>query len=219
MNLMTIIEKRLEKVQKHIDNGVRIIDPLSVFIDDNVELQEGVTLEPFVTIKGNSKIMANAVIGSHSVIDNCVIGENVIVKASTIISSSVGEQTTVGPYAYIRDNACIGKKCRIGDYVEVKKSIIGDGSKSSHLAYIGDAEVGERVNIGCGVIFCNYDGKNKRKVKVGNDVFIGSNSNLIAPIIIEDRAYIAAGTTVTQDIESDKFVIGRSRETIKERKS
>lgn len=150
-----------------------------------------------------------------SVITNSTIKDNVIVEQSYIQDSVVDSGTTIGPFARLRPNSYIGKNCKIGNFVEIKNSEIGDGTKISHLAYVGDAEVGKNCNIGCGVIFANYNGKIKQKIHIGDNVFIGSNCNLIAPLKIADNVYICAGTTVTQDLLEGDFVIGRVQPTVK----
>ena len=127
----------------------------------------------------------------------------------------VGKNCTVGPFAHLRKGANVGDNCRVGDFVEIKNSVVGEGTKVSHLAYVGDADVGENCNIGCGVVFCNYDGKNKHRTRVGNNCFIGSNVNLIAPVEIADGAFVAAGTTVTEGAGKGDFVIGRVRQQIR----
>ena len=157
-------------------------------------------------------ISKSAKIDSASVIENSIIGDNVVVKSSYIEHSVVGENTSVGPFAHLRPNSIIGQNCKIGNFCEIKNSKIGDGTKISHLAYVGDAEVGKNCNIGCGVIFANYDGKQKHKIVVGDNVFIGSNSNIIAPVTIESNSYICAGTTITDKVEEYDFVIGRCKQ-------
>ena len=176
-------------------------------------------IEKKVKIVGNCIIEEGAKISGDCLIENAIIRKGAIVQSSYIISSEIGEKTTVGPFAHVKQNSIVGKNCRIGNFVEIKNSILKDGTKCAHLSYIGDAELGERVNVGCGVVFANYDGKKKHRSKVGNDVFIGCNCNLVAPRVVEDGAFIAAGTTVSKDLPKNSFCIGRSRETIKERKS
>ena len=137
------------------------------------------------------------------------------VKSSTIIDSQIGNGTTVGPYAYLRPGSRIGNNCKIGDFVEFKNASFGDGSKASHLSYIGDADVGSNVNIGCGVVFVNYDGKNKFRTVVKDNSFVGSNSNLVAPVTIEENSFIAAGSTITEDVPKDSLAIARGRQVNK----
>lgn len=170
-------------------------------------------------IVGNSKIEKGVRIIGDSYIENSIIKEGATINSSYVISSEIGKGTTVGPFSHVKQNSKIGENCRIGNFVEIKNSDIGNGTKCAHLTYVGDSTVGERVNIGCGVVFANYDGKKKHRSKVGNDVFIGCNCNLVAPIEIGNNCFIAAGTTVTQNLQENSFCIGREKETIKERKN
>lgn len=162
-----------------------------------------------------NKIDESAQIDKFCVINNSKIESDCNVMQSYIEDSIVQSGTTVGPFAHIRPNSVIGKNCKIGNFVEIKNSIIGDGTKISHLAYVGDAVVGKNCNIGCGVIFANFNGRQKNKIEIGDNVFVGSNCNLIAPLKIESNVYICAGTTVTQDLKADDFVIGRVKQVVK----
>jgi bifunctional UDP-N-acetylglucosamine pyrophosphorylase/glucosamine-1-phosphate N-acetyltransferase len=200
----------------HMINGVSMINPETITVGHNVIIESGVTINPNTTITGNTIIRSGAVVGPNTEIHNSQIHENVIVKHSLIYDSIVREGTTVGPFAHLRDHADIGSFNRIGNFVEVKKSSTGHDTKASHLAYIGDAEVGEGVNFGCGSITVNYDGKLKHKTKIADNVFIGCNTNLIAPISIGNNVFIAAGSTVTKDIPDNGFAIARSRQVTKE---
>lgn len=199
-------------IKKHIKNGVFFLDKEKVLIDDEVKIKQGTVIGSGVVIKGSSEIGENSEITGDCYIENSKIGDSVKVKSSYIIDSEVGNKTTVGPFSHIKQKSRIGENCRIGSYVEIKNSVLGDCVKSTHLAYIGDAEVGNSVNIGCGVVFANYDGKTKSHTFVGKNVFIGCNSNLVAPLNIADDCYIAAGTTVTKDLEKNNFCIGRVRQ-------
>jgi UDP-N-acetylglucosamine diphosphorylase/glucosamine-1-phosphate N-acetyltransferase len=207
---------RRKIIDKHIDNGVYITDPSSVYIDSAAVIESGVTVYHNNFITGNSVIKKGCILMPNNTINNSVLCENVIATASTFNEAFVGEGTTVGPNAYLRPKAKIGTKCKIGDFVEVKNARIGNGTKVSHLAYVGDAEIGENCNIGCGVIFVNYNGKTKSKTVVGNNSFIGSNCNIIAPVNIGNKVFVAAGTTVTKDLKDGDFCIGRVRPEIKE---
>lgn len=186
-----------------------------VYIDEYSDIADGVMLGANVCID-NSSIGSGSVIEWNSVINNSVIGELVRVRSSVVEDSTIGTSVTIGPFARIRDRARVGDGVRVGNFVEIKKSVVGAGCKVAHLAYIGDATLGDDCNVGCGVIFCNYNGAVKSQTKVGNNVFIGSNVNLIAPISIADNAYIAAGSTVTDDVEEGDFVIARSRQVAKQ---
>lgn len=188
-------------------------------LEDSVKVGNNVIIEPFAVVKGNTVLCDGVVVGSFSYIDNSVIGANTVVKASRICDSKVGSNCTVGPNAHLRENAVVCNDCRVGNYVEVKNSLLCDGVKASHLAYIGDATVGQDTNIGCGVIFVNYDGKTKHKTIVGNNCFIGCNANLVAPLNIGNDCFVACGTTVDKDVPDGAFTIGRSYLTVKEGKA
>ncbi len=209
-----IMRRRINEA--HMVNGVTIIDTNSTYIESDVEIGNDTIIYPGVMLKGNTKIGSNCVIEMNSAIENSIIGDNTEVKNSTIIDSVVGENTTVGPYAYLRPKSNIGNNVKIGDFVEVKNATIEDNSKASHLSYIGDAHVGKDVNIGCGVVFVNYDGKNKFKSVVKDGAFIGSNSNLVAPVIVEEDGYIATGSTITNDVPKGALAIARERQVVKE---
>ena len=188
-------------------------------LDPTVKIGNNVTIEPFAVVRGNSVLADGCVVGSFSYIENSTIGENTIVKSSRICDSVVGANCTVGPNAHLRDHAVVEDNCRVGNFVEVKNSILHHGVKASHLSYVGDATVGKNTNIGCGVIFVNYDGKTKHRTVVGNDCFIGCNANLVAPVTVGDGCFVACGTTVDKDMPSGAFSIGRSYLTIKEGKA
>ncbi|MGN0765339.1 MAG: DapH/DapD/GlmU-related protein [Christensenellales bacterium] len=193
-----------------------IKDSNSVFIDPQAVVADDVVIYP------DNHIIGKCVIGEHSVlmpgniIEDCVIGEGCTITKSVLKQSTIGDGTTVGPFSYLRPGSQIGKGCRIGDFVEVKNAVIGDGTKVSHLTYVGDCTIGKRCNVGCGVVFVNYNGVYKSHSEVGDDCFIGSNTNVIAPVKVQDNSYIACGTTLSQDVPTDSLVIGRSRAIIKE---
>lgn len=189
------------------------------YLEDTVKVGDNVTIEPFAVIKGNTILRDGCTVGSFSYLVNADIGENAVVNASRIVNSKVGANSAVGPYSHLREGAVVGDNCRIGNFVEVKKSDLHNGVKASHLSYIGDAVIGERTNVGCGVIFVNYDGKTKHKTTVGNNCFIGCNSNLIAPVNVGNDCFVACDTTVTEDVPAGAFVIGRSKMTVKENRA
>lgn len=202
-------------VAQNLARGVEIPFADSVVIDCTAKIEAGAKILPFSRIEGDSRIRSGAEI-SASLVRDSEICSGASVETSHIADSFVGERATIGPFARLR-GANIAACCRIGDFVEVKASSLGDGAKAAHLAYIGDAEVGARTNIGCGTVFCNYDGKQKHPSKVGEDCFIGANANLVAPIYVGDGAFIAAGTTLTEDVPQNSFSIGRARQTTKTR--
>lgn len=187
-------------------------------VESTVTVEKNVTIEPFAVVKGNSVLHDGCVVESFSYLVNADVGENTVVKASRVTDSVIGANCTVGPNAHVRQNSAIGNCCRIGNYVEVKNSRLGNGVKASHLAYVGDAEIGDGTNVGCGVIFVNYDGTCKHRSKVGKGCFVGCNSCLVAPVEIGDGCYVACGTVVERNVPKDSFCIGRSRMIIKEGK-
>ena len=209
-----IMQKRINEY--HMRNGVTMRNPESVYIEDGVEIGNDTEICQNVTIKSGTKIGSDCVIGSGSMLDRAVIHDGVDVLSSVILESEVDEGTHVGPFAYIRPNCHVGKEVKVGDFVELKNSNIDDGTKISHLTYIGDSDVGADVNFGCGTVTCNYDGKNKMRCKVGDGAFIGCNTNLIAPVEVGEKAYIAAGSTITDNIPEDALAIARARQVIKE---
>ncbi len=203
---------RIRRAESLIADGVEVEDIHALYIDDSVTVEPGAYLGPCVTLRGNTVIGKNARIGQNSRIEDSVIGEGASVESSVIINSRVGAGSGIGPFAYIRPGSVIGDNCRVGDFVEVKNSSLGDGTKASHLTYIGDADVGGNVNLGCGVVFVNYDGNNKYRSEVGENAFIGCNANLISPVRIGNGSYIAAGSTVTGDVPDDALCVARSRQ-------
>ncbi len=209
-----IMRRRINEF--YMNNGVSIVNPDATYIDSGVIIGEDCVIYPNTHIRGNTKIGKGTVIRENCVIEDSNIGNLCTIISSTITQAVVGDETTVGPYAYLRPKSDVGKKCKIGDFVELKNAKFGDGSKASHLAYIGDAVVGENVNIGCGVVFVNYDGKNKFVSKIGDNAFIGSNVNLVAPVEIGDNATVAAGSTITGDVPEKALAIARERQINKE---
>lgn len=202
-----ILQKKINK--EYMINGVGIIDPKSTYIEYGATIERDVMIYPGTRIDRKSIIKEGAEIYA-STIKNSTIGEDVLIRSSEIEDSTIGRGTTVGPYAHLRPNSHVGENCKIGNFVEVKNSNVGDGSKMSHLAYIGDADVGSGVNIGCGVVFVNYDGRDKFRAKVGDNAFIGSNANLVAPIEVEDYGYVAAGSTITKKVLKGQLSLERA---------
>lgn len=200
---------------KHMESGVILIDSNSVYIDNDVQIGMGTVIYPGVILESKTVIGENCIIGPNTRIINSTIKNNVEVDSSKVIDSFIDDNTSVGPFAYLRPGTKLGKNVKIGDFVELKNATVDDGSKASHLAYIGDAEIGKDVNIGCAVIFVNYDGKKKNKTIVKDGAFVGSNSNLIAPVTIEESAYVAAGSTITDDVEKETLAIARARQVNK----
>lgn len=209
-----IMQKRINEY--HMRNGVTMRNPESVYIEDGVEIGNDTEICQNVTIKSGTKIGSDCVIGSGSMLNRAVIHDGVDVLSSVILESEVDEGTHVGPFAYIRPNCHVGKEVKVGDFVELKNSNIDDGTKISHLTYIGDSDVGKRVNFGCGTVTCNYDGKKKYRTTIGDDCFVGCNTNFVSPINVGDGVYIAAGSTITEDIPENSLSIARARQVNKE---
>ncbi|WP_318617477.1 bifunctional UDP-N-acetylglucosamine diphosphorylase/glucosamine-1-phosphate N-acetyltransferase GlmU [Sporosarcina sp. YIM B06819] len=201
---------------KHMRNGVTIISPENTYISAAAEIGRDTLLQPGTMIEGHTIIGENCTIGPNCQIVDSVIGNDTTVHSSVVLASKVGSATTVGPFAHIRPDSNLGDKVKIGNFVEVKKSTLGEGSKVSHLSYIGDTTVGSRVNVGCGTITVNYDGKNKHITTIEDDAFIGCNSNLIAPVTVEKGAYVAAGSTITKNVPESSLAIARARQENKE---
>lgn len=208
-----LMQDRINKT--HMKNGVTIISPESVFISADAQIGQDTVIASNVTISGKTKIGADCVIEMGCKIEDSVIADNVTVTSSVILKSEIGESTNVGPFAYVRPGCKIGKKVKVGDFVEVKNVTIDDDTKISHLTYLGDTDIGKNVNFGCGTVTCNYDGKNKFRSTIGNDVFVGCNTNLVSPVNVGDGSYIAAGSTITDDIPEKNFAIARARQTNK----
>lgn len=220
--LSNLYEKALEAKHKRIDicislmeSGVVIIDPDNTYIDANVKIAKDTVIHPNCHIKGETVIGEKCEIGPNSIIEDTTIGNETTILNSVVCKSKIGNNTSVGPFAYIRPNCEIGDSIKVGDFVEVKNSKIANGTKISHLTYVGDSDVGSKVNFGCGTVTVNYDGENKHRTVIGDNVFIGCNANLVAPVTINDHAFIAAGSTITDDVESDALAIARARQVIK----
>jgi len=205
-----------ERVNKQcLLEGVNIIDPTNTYIGTDVVIGPDTTIEPGCVLKGHTVIGANCHIGPYCEFTDVTIHDNVEIKYSVLSDSEVGSGTDIGPFARLRTNCHIRENVHIGNFVEMKKADFGKGSKSAHLTYIGDAIVGENVNIGCGTITSNYDGKNKSLTQIGDNAFIGCNSNLVAPVSVGNGAFVAAGSTVTDNVDDDAFAIARARQVNK----
>lgn len=209
-----IMRDRINRL--HMQNGVTLIDPASTYIEPNVTIGSDTVIEPGVYLKGNTEIGSDVRIGHHAEITDSVVADGAQITQSVIESSEIGKGATVGPFARLRTGSVLKEEVHIGHFVEIKNSVIGRGTHAGHHAYIGDATVGEKVNIGCGVIFANYNGRDKSKTIVGDHVFIGSNATLVAPVTIAEHAFIAAGSTINRDVSKDAMAIARSRQVNKE---
>ena len=209
--------KDYEKLEKErIERNIIFMDIRRAYIEEGTRIGEGTFIYPDVILEGNVSIGKDCRIGPSTRIKDSNIGDRTEVQNSVVLESSIGNDTKVGPFAYIRPDSNIGSKCKVGDFVEVKNSSMGDGTKAAHLTYIGDSDVGRNVNLGCGVVFVNYDGTNKHRSVVEDGAFIGCNTNLVSPVTVEKGAYIAAGSTVTRKVPADSLLIARAREEIKE---
>ena len=209
-------ELRLDTARRLMAQGVTIFRPETCVIDPAVEIGPDTVIEPFVQLLGETKIGQDCRIRSYSVIENSTLADNVLVRQGCVIANSlIGAGALIGPFAHIRPESEIGENAHVGNFVETKKIRLGKGSKANHLTYLGDAEIGSGVNIGAGTITCNYDGVNKHRTLIGDGVFVGSDSTLVAPIAIGDGAYIAAGSSITEDVPADALALGRSRQTTK----
>jgi len=208
-----ILQRRIK--EKWLLAGVTLIDPASITIDETVELQPDVIIEPQTHLRGKTIIQAGSRIGPGSLIENSELGENVTVLYSVVTDSIIQSQTRIGPYAHLRGHAKVGANCRIGNFVELKNTQLGDRTNVSHLSYLGDTTAGYQVNVGAGTITANYDGVKKHRTIIGDRTKTGSNSVLVAPITLGNDVYIAAGSTVTEDVPDDSLVIARSRQVVK----
>ncbi|WP_036477102.1 bifunctional UDP-N-acetylglucosamine diphosphorylase/glucosamine-1-phosphate N-acetyltransferase GlmU [Myxosarcina sp. GI1] len=205
-----ILQQRIKNDWMHA--GVTMINSDSITIDETVKLQPNVIIEPQTHLRGNTEIAAGSRIGPGSLIENSKIGENVSVLYSVVSDSEISANTRIGPYAHLRGGAKLGENCRVGNFVEIKKTTVGANTNAAHLSYLGDATLGDRVNIGAGTITANYDGKQKHHTKIGNDSKTGSNSVLVAPLTLGDNVTVAAGSVVTKNVTDNALVIARSRQ-------
>ena len=209
-----LMRQRINKM--HMVNGVSFVDPATTYIDAGVEIGSDTVIEAGVQLQGKTVIGSDCVIGAHSRIVDSVIEDHVVVEHSVIEKSLLKSHADVGPFAHLRPKAEIGEGVHIGNFVEVKNAEIGKNTKVGHLTYVGDATLGEEINVGCGVVFVNYDGKNKHRTTIGDHSFIGSNANIIAPVEIAKNTSVAAGSTITEDIPEYAMAIARARQVNKE---
>lgn len=212
-NTYEILQRRVKSYW--MAAGVTMIDPASITIDDTVELQPDIVIEPQTHLRGNTVIQSGSRIGPGCLIENSQIGENVTVLYSVVRNSIVQSGSEIGPYAHLRGMVEVGTNCRIGNFVELKKTTLGTGTKAAHLSYLGDATIGDRVNIGCGTITANYDGVNKHPTQIGDRSKTGSNTVLVAPIILGTDVTVAAGSTLTENVPNDCLVVARARQVVK----
>lgn len=200
------------RIEKHKLNGVYFVDESGVLLSEGSSIGRNSVIYPGVILEGENVIGEGCILYPGTRLRDARIGNFCEIQSSLILESSIGEETTVGPFAYIRPGSRIGSHVKIGDFVEVKNTSIGDGTKVSHLTYLGDAQIGSAVNFGCGTVIVNYDGKVKHKTIIEDNAFIGCNTNLVAPVHVGRNAYTAAGTTVTGDVPENALAIGRCRQ-------
>ncbi len=208
---------RAETAARLMAEGVTIFRPETCVIDAEVEVGPDTVIEPFVQLLGATRIGSDCTIRSFTVIENCTLGDGVLVQSGCMLeASSAGDRASIGPFTHFRPGVELGPEAHVGNFVEIKKARLGKGTKANHLTYLGDAEIGEGTNIGAGTITCNYDGVNKYVTRIGKGVFVGSDSTLVAPVQIEDGAYIGAGSCITRDVPADALSVGRARQVTKE---
>jgi len=196
-------------------DGVTLLDPDTIYIDDDVQIGRDTTIQPCTFISGQTTIGEDCEIGPHATVRDCEIGDRVVIRHGTfMMDSRVGDEATVGPFAHVRSGCTIGPKARAGSYVEMKAAELGEGVKAGHVAYLGDVTVGAGANIGAGAIVCNYDGARKHRTVIGERAFIGSNVSLVAPVTIGDGAYIGAGSTITQDVPPGALAVARKKQKV-----
>lgn len=214
-NQLALVEKilRQRKNQELMENGVTILDPASTFIDEDVEIGTDTILQPFTWLEGKTKIGMNCIIGPNSRLQDVEVADESEVAFTFAHECKIGEKVTVGPYVHLRPGTELKAGVKVGNFMEVKNSIIGEGTKLSHLSYIGDADLGKEINIGCGTITVNYDGEKKHRTIIEDRAFIGCNSNLVAPVIIGKDSYVAAGSTITKNIPDESLGVARARQS------
>ena len=203
--------RRIERNLEYLDAGVVFIDLKAVYIDEGVRIGKGTVIYPCVVLEGDVEIGENCTIGQNTRIKDSIIGSGTSIQSSVILESKVGNETSVGPFAYLRPNSEVGSHCKVGDFVEIKNYRLDDGAKAAHLTYVGDSDVGKKVNLGCGVVFVNYDGSKKYRSVVEDGAFIGCNVNLVSPVHVGKDAYVAAGSTITNDVEDGALYVARSK--------
>lgn len=209
-----VMKRRIN--ERHMASGVTLIDPENTYIESDVIIGKDTIIEPGCMLQGKTVIGERCRIGYHTKLTNMTIKNNVDIETSVLVDSFVDEGTHVGPFAYVRPNSHIGKNIKVGDFVEVKNAVIGDGTKIAHLTYVGDADVGQNVNFGCGTVVVNYDGQKKTRTTIGDHAFIGCNTNLVSPVVVEENAYTAAGSTITKTVPANSLGIARAKQENKE---
>jgi bifunctional UDP-N-acetylglucosamine pyrophosphorylase/glucosamine-1-phosphate N-acetyltransferase len=208
---------RLRKAEALMREGVTIIDSHATYIDDAVQVGQETVIEPGVSLLGSTRVGRNCLLCSYSTIIDSTLDDNVTVRQNCVVSGSeIGSDVILGPFAHLRDGAVIGREAHLGNFVEVKKSRVGRGSKARHLTYLGDATLGEKVNVGAGTVTCNYDGEKKNATEIEDGAFIGSGTMLVAPVRVGRNSYVAAGSTITEEVPPESLALGRARQINKE---
>lgn len=202
-------ELNRRKMRELMLSGVTIIDPTSCYIEQDVQIGQDTVIYPHCQLRGRTEIGSGCVLEGECMLTDTVVGDGSHLIKVVADKAVIGERANIGPFAYLRPGTRLAEDVKVGDFAELKNAVVGRGSKIPHLSYVGDAEVGERVNIGCGTITCNYDGVNKHLTKIGNDVFIGSNTNLVAPVEVADNAFVGAGSTITRPVEAGALAVER----------
>ena len=203
------------KRQALLEAGVEMLDPAAVYVEESVTVGEGTLLLPGTILRGNTAVGKNCRLGPNVMLTDCTVGDEVTINASQCEESTIEAGSQIGPYTHIRPHCVVGKGSKIGAFVQLKNCNLGEGTKMAHLTYVGDSDVGDHCNFGCGTVTCNYDGFKKFRTTIGSNVFVGCNTNFVPPVTVGDGAYIAAATTVTEDIPGDAMAIGRQRQTVK----
>lgn len=203
------------KREQLLAEGVLMMDPSAVYVEDQVTVGPGTTLLPGTILRGHTIVGADCVIGPQTMLTNCVVEDGCTINASQCEDSTIAGGCQIGPYTHIRPRCVVGAGSKIGAFVQLKNCTLGKGTKMAHLTYVGDSDVGEDCNFGCGTVTCNYDGFQKHRTTIGSHVFVGCNTNFVPPVTVGDGAFIAAGTTVTEDIPEDAMAIGRTRQEVK----
>lgn len=207
----------LERQRRRLlEAGVRMMDPSTVYVEEGVEVGAGTLLLPGTILRGKTVVGRDCEIGPNTMLKDCTVGDGAVINASQCNESTIEGGTHVGPFAYIRPGCHVGRDVKVGDFVELKNSTIGDGTKISHLTYVGDCDVGSHVNFGCGTVVVNYDGNAKYRSTIGDHCFLGCNTNLVSPVKVGDGAFTAAGSTITHDVPADALAIARARQEDKE---
>ena len=205
-------EERLAVLEELIAAGVQVMSE-DIYVERGVQVAPGATLLPGTILRGKTIVAEGCVIGPNTLLENAVVGKNTTVNASQVYDSTLGENNKIGPYTHVRKDTVTGDGVHLGAYVETKNSNFAMGNTVSHLTYIGDSDVGKYCNFGCGTVTCNYDGENKFRTTIGDYVFVGCNTNLVAPVTVGDGAYTAAGSTITKDVPAGDMGIARERQT------